>query len=306
MQPRRRSVISAAAWSLPAVAVASASPAYATSRDDGLPLAVFTVNFPVTQASGADEIWGTATSDTTAITYQVRLSTTLGADTATVGTGLFNSNGGVNLYTSGNQNLRSYAVVWSGTSDTSQDFQRDVRYPFSYDATNPTVMFNHRARVITEPTLGFANLSIKLPPEEERVPASAELPSQTVTFSFLDSEGAAVPSVQDMSFTIAHMTVATDPALGWRQRSWPSIGFSPAPVSVTSQRAEGPFLAGTGSLADPIRRTAEAEGMADAGWRDAIAFSRFPTGGTMRLREHGDGQGWLRLGLSHLTFAAPS
>lgn len=309
MKLNRRTVVSGAAWAVPAVAVAAPAPAFASSWDDGLALAQFTVNFPVSQAgtTGQDEIWGTATSPESATTYTVRLSTTLGPDTTTVGTGIFSSSNGIDLYASESQNLRSYTVAWTGGSGiTSMDARWDVRHFIPFDASNPTVLFNQRVRAVTEASLGWMGMSVILPPEEERLPVSAAVPTQTVSFTFLDADQQAVPSVQNLRFNLRHLAVTNDPTLPWRQRSWPSVGFSPAPVTVTSHRAEGPFLAGTGSLADPIRRTADAAGMSAPGWRDELLFSRFPTGGTMRLSEHGGGQGWMRLGLSDLTFTAPA
>ncbi|NYF13498.1 hypothetical protein HDC34_001792 [Pseudoclavibacter sp. JAI123] len=208
-----------------------------------------------------------ATSPDTADTYTVRITSTLAPGTTTT------------------QNGQSYNFSQNG-SGWNGDFADDGSGDYTYSGFGPAgaIVLNQRKEGTT-------------------APIGPGTDSQTLTFEFFDASGAAI-SATNVAIDIFDITSVEVPA--WRASYWDAVGFSVTPASIVSE----PTLdqgAGTGTLADPFRRSGglfPTNPMEQAQYQDEFRFDSFPNGSTMDYTSFNGNQGWHFIAVSSIRFTA--
>ncbi|PPF79669.1 hypothetical protein C5E07_18810 [Pseudoclavibacter sp. RFBJ3] len=203
-----------------------------------------------------------ATVPGSAITYTVRAVSTLGPGTITTQNDI-------------SHNLTDDSSGWNGggADDGSEDYQFD-----DFGAAGSLVL-NQRAEGTT-------------------APASTFVPTQTLTFEFVDSTGAAFTPT---NFELTVFDISSVANSGWRATYWDAVGFSVAPQSITpTELAAG---VGAGTLADPFHREGDDEATPEGSdFFDVFRFATFPTGSTMLYTQNGENQGWQFISIAGLKF----
>lgn len=253
----RRTIVTAAAWTIPVISAATAAPLAAAST----PLCTGTATASAVAVAGNPSEW-TATVPGSATTYTVRAVSTLGPGTTTTQNGI-------------SHNLTDDGAGWNGeaAADGSDD------YEFSGFGAAGSLVLNQRIDGTT-------------------APASTLAPTQTLTFEFVDSTGAAFTP---KNFELTVFDISSVANSGWRATYWDAVGFSVTPESITPSPASAGV--GAGTLADPFHREGDNEFTPlDSDFLDVFRFASFPTGSTMLYTQNGGAQGWQFISIAGLKF----
>ena len=137
------------------------------------------------------------------------------------------------------------------------------------------------------------------PIAEEPSPGSDR---QTLTFEFIGPDGRPFDPT-DVVLTVQNLTSSATPGYPWLINWWSSVGFSVAPVSITS--TAGHPGAGAGTVQDPFRRAAPTDvGIIGGVLVDTFTFGVLPSGSTLTYSQHEGQQGWHASTLSALSFVS--
>jgi len=275
----RRTLMKGAAWGVPAVAVAVATPVAAASC---IPVSI--VIDPGQTTAPDDQTLVLTGTDTSGTVYTITVTSTHETTTTTIG----QSRPGDSPIPYTSYNLNTAGNGWNG--GIADDGSQDYPFPeFAPGAGVGAIVLNQRGAVDPEPT--------------GTIPLGADL--QTLTFTF-EAGGA---SIDPTNLVMDVFDITSGKAEeGWRQNYWDAVGFSVTPSSIaymgTAAYGQGD---GAGTLADPYRRTDQEQPTdPDGTVTDRFVFASFPSGSQLQYTNYNDLHGWHFISISGIRFDAES